>query len=220
MAGKNYYATMGVSEKASAGEIKKAYRRLAFKYHPDKNQKNSKAAEERFKGISEAYYVLGDEKRRAEYDSYREGFGRSQGGNFRGAQGFDFDEILKAFGGSGRASGRRAGRPASGGFMFDDIFDAFQHMGGDGGHTEYIYGNRGPDASYAPAQESTDITATLAVPQHTAQKGGEVLFKHDGKKITLKIKPATRSGEKLRIRGQGRMCSHCGHAGDLIIVIK
>ncbi|MCQ9206510.1 MAG: DnaJ domain-containing protein [Omnitrophica bacterium] len=219
MTGKDYYATMGVSEKAGAAEIKKAYRRLAFKYHPDKNQKNSKAAEERFKEISEAYYVLGDEKRRVEYDSYRHGFGRAPGGNFRGAQGFDFDEILKAFGGSGRA-GRRTGRPASGGFMFDDIFDAFQHMGGGGVHTEYIYGNREPDTSYAPAQEDTDITATLAVPQHVAQKGGEVLFKHDGKKITLKIKPATRSGEKLRIRGQGKICLHCGHAGDLIIIVK
>ena len=97
MSQKDYYQALGVQEKASPEEIKKVYRKLAVKYHPDKNPGN-KEAEARFKGISEAYYVLSDPKRRAQYDQMRQ-FGGGPGGNFAGSQGFDFEELLRQFGG-------------------------------------------------------------------------------------------------------------------------
>ncbi len=111
----DYYKTLGVEKKASADEIKKAYRKLARQYHPDRNP-DDKNAEERFKEISQAYDVLGDPEKRKQYDSGTGPFatGAGPGGGFGGFQGFDFDasgmgDILSnLFGGGGRGSGRRA----------------------------------------------------------------------------------------------------------------
>src|SRR3989338_4519256 len=104
MSQKDYYKVLGVSEKASADEIKKVYRKLAVKYHPDKNQGN-KDAETKFKGLSEAYYVLSDPKRRTQYDQMRQ-LGGGQSANFAGSQGFDFEDLLRQFGsGRGKSSG-------------------------------------------------------------------------------------------------------------------
>ena len=215
MSDKNYYKVLGVSESAGLDEIKKVYRGLAMKYHPDRNPENKSASEKRFKEISEAFYVLGDEKRRAEYDAYKKGYGYgARSGEFTGAQGFDFEEILKHFGGG-------SFRSARGGGGMEDIFSAFQGMDGDGVHTEYIYRNPGRGARYAArAQETTDTSATLAIPARLAEKGGEVLFNYGGKKITLRIKPNTPSGQKLRIKDQGETCPHCNHSGDLIVTIQ
>jgi len=217
MANNEYYKILGVSENAALDEIKKAYRKLALKYHPDRNQDNKKSAEEKFKEVSEAYYVLSDTGRRQEYDSYRNGFGGGMRGGFHGAEGFDFDEILRHFARSGGGGNRRASCRASGG-GFENIYDIFSHMGhGNGG--EYIYSQGGDWNGFSQTKENTDVNATLKVPENVKKQGGEVLFKHNGKKITLKIKPGTRSGQKMRIRSQGSMCRCCGHLGDLIIRI-
>ena len=215
MSDKDYYKILGVSENAKLDEIKKAYRNLALKYHPDRNLKNKKEAEEKFKEIGEAYYVLGDEKKRSEYDAYRKGVGDED--QFSGAQGFDFDEIVKHFSGfsQGRRSSRRSGFNQG---AFDDIFDVFQQMG-KGGQQEYIYNFGGNDQEEI-IKESSDTHATLAIPANIVKHGGEILFKHKGKQITLNIKPNMRSGQKLRIKGQGKMCPCCGHPGDLIVTIK
>jgi molecular chaperone DnaJ len=108
---KDYYKTLGVAEGASADEIKKSYRKLARKYHPDANKGDSKA-EERFKEISEAYNVLSDEKRRKEYDETRSMFGSGRvrmpgsGGTAGGGYGFDLGDL---FGGSTSSTGGRLG---------------------------------------------------------------------------------------------------------------
>jgi len=216
MTGKDYYKILGVSENAGLDEIKKSYRALAMKYHPDKNPDNRQNAEERFKEISEAYYVLSDQKRRDEYDMYRKGgYARPGGAGFSGAEGFDFDEVMRVFTG-----GRRGGARPRSGYDFDDIFDIFRHMGG-GGHTEYIYTGGPGYARRAQAPGAhTDIHATLEISQDVARNGGDVLFRHEGKRITLKIKPFTKPGQKMRIKDQGRICPSCGHAGDLIVTIK
>ena len=123
MATKDYYHILGVSKNASDEEIKRAYRKLAMKYHPDKNP-NKKEAEERFKEINEAYAVLSDKEKRKQYDTFgAEGFRQrfTQEDIFRG---FDFDEILSSlFGGRGRREFRYGGR---GGFDFGDLFGGKQ----------------------------------------------------------------------------------------------
>ena len=110
---KDYYKVLGVAKSASADEIKKSYRKLARKYHPDANKGDAKA-EERFKEISEAYNVLSDEKRRKEYDDARSLFG---GGGVRmpgSAGGYNFD-LGDLFGGGAGGSGGSGGGGAAAG---------------------------------------------------------------------------------------------------------
>jgi len=222
MADKDYYKILGVSEGASLDDIKKAYRQMAMRYHPDRNQENRKGAEERFKEISEAYYVLSDDKRRQEFDMFRKGGGGYRSGQFSGAEGFDFEEILKHFSqGQGRSRAYRTGGRGFSGAIFEDIFDAFSGMSGGQGNGEYLYSDNGYESPRrTPPQESSDVRATLSVPPNVAKNGGEILFAHNGKKITLKIKPGTKPGQKLRIRDQGGLCRSCGHYGDLIVTIR
>ncbi len=212
MANKDYYEILKVKETAPLDEIKKAYRGLAKKYHPDANP-NNKSAEEKFKEISEAYYVLSDDKKRREYDAYKKG-GFSTGGGpasgWQGAQGFDFEELLRAA--RGAQSGGRSHVRFSGGAGFEDIF-------GD------IFGGR--TRGYAEEEEqdleavSSDTTAVLKISRSRAQKGGEVSFAmQGGKKITVKIPAGISSGKKLRLSRQGNLCPTCSHPGDLILTIK
>ena len=211
MAQKDYYEVLGAREGASADEIKKAYRNLAKKYHPDANP-NNKSAEEKFKEISEAYYVLSDEKKRREYDTFKKsGFSQRPGGGsqgFQGAQGFNYEEILRAFRGA-QGGGRTHMRFGGGGFedIFGEIF---------GGQAQG-YGRE----AEAVEEPSSDVTAVLKISKARAQKGGEVSFgTSDGKKITVKIPTGIGSGKKLRLSRQGNTCPTCNHPGDLILTIK
>ncbi|MCO6551061.1 MAG: molecular chaperone DnaJ [Gilliamella sp.] len=117
MAKKDYYETLGVSKSASESEIKKAYKRLAMKYHPDKNQDNKAEAEEKFKEVKEAYEVLTDPQKKAAYDQYgHAAFEQGQGGGAGGFGGFGgfgggaFDDIFSDFFGGGRGRGQTASR--------------------------------------------------------------------------------------------------------------
>lgn len=127
MAQPDYYKSLGVEKNASKDEIKKAFRKLAAQYHPDKKTGD----ETKFKEISEAYAVLGDEKKRAEYDAYGHAFAGANGGQGGGFGGFDFSDFQQAAGGQG--------------FSFDinDIFENFGDMFGGGRQRE----RRGNDIS-------------------------------------------------------------------------
>ena len=214
---KDYYQVLGVKESAGADEIKSAYRSLAKKFHPDANP-NNKSAEEKFKGISEAYYVLSDPKKRQEYDDYRKagfsgGYGRRSG--FQGAQGFNYEDILRAVrgaqGGGGRRTSFHFGGSARG---FEDIFsDLFS--GGGGGRRGFT------GEEEKPEEIISDLHATLKISKSRAQKGGEVSFTtQGGKKITVKIPAGISSGKKLRLAQQGAECPACHHPGDFILTIK
>lgn len=212
----DYYSVLGVTEDASESQIKKAYRSLALKYHPDKNPDNKKA-EERFKKISEAYYALGDPKRRKDYDNLRRMGAYT--GDFSSAQGFDFSEF------SGHFSG---GRGFSSSSVFGDIFgDLFSSgIGGGpskGGYTYYNTPGTRPESMQEGVYGNvdTDTKAILPIPKRLAEKGGEAKFKlSSGKNVTLTVPAGIKSGQKMRLKGQGSKCPCCNHKGDLIVTIK
>ena len=212
----DYYSILGVKENASEAEIKKAYRKLALKYHPDKNPENKKA-EETFKKISEAYYALGDQKRRKEYDNLRRMGAYT--GDFSSAQGFDFSEFLKGFSGDGRGFSSNS----MFGDVFEGLFSGAGRTGKRGGYTYYYSAAGRPESGRkeAHAGVDTDTKAVLPIPGDLAKKGGEAKFKlATGKNITLKIPAGIKSGQKMRLAGQGEKCPYCRHKGDLIVTIR
>jgi len=203
MASKDYYEMLGVSKTASDEEIKRAYRKLAMKYHPDRNQ-NKKEAEERFKELNEAYAVLSDKEKRKQYDTFgKEGFHQrfSQEDIFRG---FDFEDIFSSlFGGRGRRESRSAGR---GGFDFGDVFSR-----------AYQGGGRAP-------QKGEDALYELPLTLEEAAFGGEkrISIPKNGKveEINVKIPAGIPSGKKLRVAGKGMEGRSGGPAGDLYLQIS
>ena len=204
MATKDYYHVLGVSKNASEEELKRAYRKLAMKYHPDKNP-NKKEAEERFKEINEAYAVLSDKEKRKQYDTFgAEGFRQrfTQEDIFRG---FDFDEILSGlFGGRGRRESRSGGR---GGFDFGDLF---------GGQSPYQNMGRMP-------QKGEDVLYELTISLEEAASGGEkrISYRKNGKveDVSVRIPRGIPSGKKLRLAGKGMEGKNGGPPGDLYLQI-
>ena len=189
---KSLYETLGVSENASADEIKKAYRKLARKYHPDINKDES--AVDKFKEINAAYEVLSDEEKKAQYDQFGDQmFGGQNFHDFASGQGagVDLDEILRQMfgGGGGGFSGGFGG--AQGGF------------GGFGGG-----GFGAPDL---------DVHARITVPFMTAIQGGKYSINVEGKSFDIKIPAGIKSGETLRVRGKGK--TYQGHQGDVLIKV-
>lgn len=225
---KDYYKVLGVPESAPAEEIKKVYRKLAVKYHPDKNPTNAKQSEAKFKEISEAYYVLSDEKRRAQYDQMRK-FGGGNPGNFAGAQGFNFEDLLRQYSSGGRVRGG-GGRYSA----FSDIFgDLFSGGGGGSGGPFRVYSSGSPRQGFyededeygqvpeQASQESADVIVNLKISRKKSKEGGSVMFKTpEGQTISVKIPANTREGQKLRLARQGRSCPTCHHPGDLILQIR
>jgi len=222
---KEYYAILGVAENASQNEIKVAYRKLALKYHPDKSPEGKKKeSEEKFKEIAAAYYVLGDEKRKKEYDDYKKGtyaFRSGPGsGDFASQAGFDFEDLMKHF----RNPGARGGRQQRGSnryFFFDDLGDIFEGLGSAQKGYSGAYVGRGSLGEDAVHRYETDINADLSIPKNIALRGGEVKFKlQDSRTIMLKIYPNTKNGQKLRLKGLGARCPCCDHKGDLTVTMR
>ena len=189
---KSLYETLGVSENASADEIKKAYRKLARKYHPDINKDES--AVDKFKEINAAYEVLSDEQKKAQYDQFGDQmFGGQNFHDFASGQGagVDLDEILRQMfgGGGGGFSGGFGG--AQGGF------------GGFGG------GFGGPDL---------DMQARITIPFMVSVTGGKHHVSANGQSFDIKIPAGIKSGETMRVRGKGKQ--YQGQAGDLLIQVE
>ena len=203
MAGTNYYKILGLNKNASEEDIKKSYRKLAMKYHPD-HTKGDKRAEENFKKISEAYAVLSDKKKRKQYDTFGSaGFQQrySQEDIFRG---FDFDSILsELFGGAGSFNARGSGM-------------------------RFSFGNRTPFSSYQRQKQAqpkgSDLVYELPLTLKEVATGTNktVSFQHKGssEKITVKIPKGMISGKKLRIAGKGEPSPYGGPPGDLYIQAK
>ena len=168
MAYKDYYKILGVSESATASEIKKAYRKLAKKYHPDTNPGDRQAAE-KFKEVNEANEILSDPKKRKQYDDMRRfagaGFSGFRGGG-AGQQGFDINDILRQFGGG--ATFTTGGPGGMGGStVFGGLGDIFSTM--------FDRGGRFRQQRYGP-QKGPDLYAEVEVPFETAAKGGTAVI--------------------------------------------
>ena len=200
----DYYKILGVGKNASDEEIKKSYRKLAMKYHPD-HTKGDKSAEEKFKKISEAYAVLSDKEKRKEYDTFgADGFRQrfTQEDIFRGS---DFSEILREFG-----------------FGGGNVF------GGRGGGTRFSFGSGSPYGFGTEQQQAqvkgSDLTYELPITLREVISGTSkfVTFQHQGRseKITVKIPKGMITGKKLRLVGKGNPSPYGGPPGDLYIQAK
>ncbi len=214
----DYYQVLGVDKKATADEIKKAYRKLAVKWHPDKNPNNKAAAEEKFKKISEAYAVLSDAKKREQYDQfgsadqYRQQY--SQEDIFRG---FDLDEILRSFGFGGARGGKatfRTGTRRGGGGYQEYEEDPFAGLFGGGGRQQYRdMPQKGQDAEY-------NLSISLEESVLGAEKKISLQLEDRIEDINVKIPPGISTGKKLRLPGKGLNGFNGGPNGDLYLNIN
>lgn len=192
---KSLYETLDIAQDASTEEIKKAYRRLARKYHPDINK--DAGAEEKFKEINAAYEILSDEQKRRQYDQYGDNmFGGQNFHDFAHSQGgANLDDILRSIFGGGGGFGGFGGQSSRGGF------GGFS-SGGFGGFSE-------PDL---------DISAKITIPFNVSILGGKHALSFSGESFDVKIPAGIKSGEKMRVKDKGK--SYQGHKGDLILSVE
>lgn len=189
------YETLGVSKNASSDEIKKAYRRLARKYHPDINKEAG--AEDKFKEINAAYEILSDEKKRSQYDQYGDSmFGGQNFHDFASSQGgANLDEILRSiFGGGMGGSGMGSG--------FGGFSSSFGGGFGGGGF----------------GMPDLDVNARITIPFNVAILGGKHSVNYNNQNFDVKIPAGIKDGEKLRIRDKGK--SYQGQRGDLLLNVE
>ncbi len=206
---KDYYKTLGVDKNATQEEIKKAYRKLAVKYHPDKNPGN-KEAENQFKMINEAYEVLSDPEKRKKYDELGTNWNKfGEGNEYRGSNPFE------GFGNRGGSQfyyqdnfndlfgGKNTG--------FSDFFEAFFGKGATSG-----FGRSNRQTEFKGQDYETEINLTLEEAYH----GTSRIIQIDNEKIRIKIKPGVNDGQVLRIKGKGAKGSNPNYNGDLLIKVK
>ncbi|MDD9950241.1 MAG: DnaJ domain-containing protein [Zetaproteobacteria bacterium] len=195
----DYYEVLGVTKGASVDEVKRAYRKLAMKYHPDRNAGDT-AAEEKFKKISEAYAVLSDPEKKKQYDTFGSADFHQRYSTediFRGA---NFNHIFKDFG-------------FSGGGGFENLFGGM-FGGGHGGSG----GFRG--AAMRGQDVEMEITVTLEEVLQGSER--EVRFRDRAglQNLTVKVPKGIKSGAKMRVPGRGQPSPAGGPAGDLYILVK
>jgi len=208
----DYYKILGLEKGVDQEEVKKAYRKLAMKYHPDKNP-NNREAEEKFKKISEAYAVLSDIEKRKQYDTYgSDQFSQrySQEDIFRNV---DLNEILRGFGFGGMGGGFRGSGGQRGGFSFQT---------GGAGSFDDIFG--GGHANYSAPQKGEDLHYNLSITLEEAVAGAEKQISLRSEKkvteITVKIPAGINTGKKLRLSGKGYPGINNGINGDLYLNIN
>lgn len=196
---RDYYQILGVDKKASAAEIKKAFRKLAVQYHPDKNPGN-KEAEEKFKLANEAHEVLGDPEKRKKYDTLGENWNKyQQGGNpfegFGGTGGqYQFEGDLNDLFGNRGASG------------FSDFFDVF-------------FGASGQGRKKQTQTKGRDYETEMSITLEEAAQGTQQLLQLEQEQLRITTKPGAYDGQLLRIKGKGGKGSTPAQHGDLYVRI-
>lgn len=198
---KDYYQRLGVSRQASADEIKKAYRALAKKSHPDVNP-NNKGAEEQFKSITEAFEVLSDHKKRRLYDEFGEDAAKLGWDEKKAEQ-------LRAYrdhGSAGSAPGFDFKVGDAGGVDFESILGE-------------MFGARGRGRRRGPAR-GADLATEMTVTLHDAVTGAERALNVNGHQLKVKIPAGVETGSRIRLAGQGEPGERGGPRGDLYVDIE
>jgi len=206
---RDYYQILGVPRDASAAAIKKAYRKLALKYHPDHNQGQPKA-EERFKEINEAYEVLGDQVKRAKYDQLGRAYNDWQ--HTGGAPGgFDWGQWTGGAPGGTRVEFDDLGE-AFGGFS-----DFFRAIFGEMPHGTFTQGGSPRGGSFPGA--ARDSQATVEISLEDAYRGASRLLQQGGRRLEVRIPPGAQTGTRIRLAGEGPRTRGAA-AGDLYLVVQ
>jgi curved DNA-binding protein len=202
---KDYYKTLGIDKNASQDEIKKAYRKLAMKYHPDRNEGN-KNAEEKFKQVTEANEVLSDPDKRKKYDTLGSNWKQHQ------SQGQGFDDFFSSYGrGGGGSQYTYSG----------NIDDLFGNISGFSDFFESFFGRSGSaERQQSRSRKGQDFEATLYIPLIEAYNGTTKEISVGGKRVRVKISPGTKDGKKLRLKALGNEGMNGGEKGDLYLTLK
>src|SRR3989338_6252495 len=210
MTNKDYYKTLGVDKKATKEDIKKAFKKMALKYHPDRApEEKKKEYEEHFKELNEAASILADDKKRQQYDQYGSAaFSGAGTGGGSGYEGFDYSDVMSHF--------------RSGSFgNFDDIFD--QVFGGGGG--KRTRARRGSDLLYETEISLDEVyrgakkTVNLNKLERCSKCDGEGLIRKK-KELEISIPAGVEEEMRLRVPGEGEIGDHNGPAGDLYVQIQ
>jgi len=215
---KDFYATLGVARDADADAIKKAYRKLARTWHPDRNPGDA-AAEAKFKDIGEAYAVLSDPEQRKQYDALRAMAGggprfTSGSAGTGGTAGFE-----DLFGGMFGAGGTRFDPKSA--ESVEDLLRMFGGAGaGAGGRRRTGFGFGGSQFGGAvPPRRGSDVVTSARLPFRSAVEGATVQLTVDGRTMTVRIPPGVHDGQKIRLRGKGEAGSGGGEPGDLVVTV-
>ncbi len=225
---KDYYKILGVSKNASDAEIKKAFKTMARKYHPDMHPEKEKATwTEKFKDLNEAYTVLSDKQKRtiydqvgqADYQNYARGGGTSRGrGASSNANPYQQYQQYTYNGGNGFSGfGGGGNTQFSGGFSGGDFSDFFQSIFGGLGGMQGFGQNFGRSA--ASGQAAGDVEAELTLNLEDAHRGGNMqLTIPNGRTVTVKLPAGVSEGKKIKLKGMGNPTQR--GTGDLYLIIK
>jgi len=215
---KDYYRTLGVTENASDREIKKAYRKLAMQYHPDRNPENEKWANEKFKEVNEAYGVLGDPQKRKQYDQF--GTVGNIGDVFNSPfTTTTFQEMMKDFGGAGLRVD-----------FLDDIFGdflkgrgssfSFRSFGGRPGSVKFKARPKREiniDEIFGQRQRTQEVNYELEISTGEASRGVKKILKRKGKRLEVKIPAGVKTGNVVRLKNARQISD--GLPGDILIKV-
>ena len=227
MPSKDFYATLGVSKDASDDQIKKSYKKLAFKYHPDRN-KGDKKSEEKFKEINEAYQVVGDSEKRSQYDTYGSsgfdgsGFPGGAGGGFPGG-GPDLEDLINDFFGQGRSRSQRTSRntrPKGRDLRYELILEFEQAVAGTEMNVQVRRAKTYKTCNACNGTGQVNFSqGFMTMRQGCGSCGGVGAFPDETENKTVKVKvpSGVDTGTRLRIRNEGDSGVNSGPSGDLYI---
>jgi len=240
MPGRDYYAILGIARDANQDAIKKAYRKQALKWHPDKNADNQAEAEQKFKEVAEAYDVLSDEQKKAVYDKYGEdglkggpsGPGPEFNGDFSGGPGPGMGGFSYRYSGDPHELFSRFFKDSFqrstsfGESPFDGMFRGFGDFGGpSGGPSGGMFGvPTGAGAKKRPAM--FDLNCSLeelyggSTKRMKVQRRSTTMKRPSEKVLEVEVKPGWKAGTKLTFSGEGDELGNSGHAQDVVFVIR